>query len=299
MIKLNEMSTNRLALGTAQFGLDYGVANPSGKVRSKEVEKILLVARQGGIDTLDTAIAYGTSEAILGNLGVDEFRLVTKLPQLPAKINDVDHWVARQVADSSARLGHKKLYGCLLHHPQDLLSSSGAQLIRALVKLRNDGVVQKIGVSIYSPGDLVEVGDIIFELDLVQAPLNVVDRRLHTSGWLDRLKEGGVEVHTRSAFLQGLLLISRHNMPLKFSRWSHLWDQWHEKLKVFDISPLVACLAYPLSLEQVDRVIIGVDSHNQLLEVFQAVELAKDISDTSFMASMDPNLINPSNWSLL
>ena len=134
---------------------------------------------------------------------------------------------------------------------------------------------------------------------MIQAPLNVIDRRLQTSGWLDRLKDDGVEVHTRSAFLQGLLLMERNKIPQKFSRWSKLWDQWHEKSKNTVVSRIAACLAYPLSLEQVDQVIVGVDSAVQLLEILQAAMKVNEGPDTSFMCSSDLDLINPSNWNQL
>jgi len=285
----------KIGLGTVQFGMKYGVANSDGPVESYKVNEILKLAERSGIGLLDTAIAYGTSEQILGEIGVDGFRLVTKLPALPEDQINVTRWVTKQVCESLARLGKKNLYGLLLHRSEDFSGSKGEQLVQALVGLKDDGIIQKIGVSIYSPNELDVVCKKI-RIDLVQAPLNVIDRRLQFSGWLDRLKDNGVEVHTRSAFLQGLLLMKRSAVPQKFSRWSRLWDQWYEKLRATGVSPLEACLAYPLSLEQVDQVIVGVDSASQLLEILQAAENAKEAPDTSFMCSTDLDLINPFNW---
>ena len=288
----------RLALGTVQFGLDYGIANKVGLVPVGEAQCILSLAKANEIDVLDTAIAYGTSEEVLGKLGVNEFRVVTKLPSLPDDQNNIANWVNEQVRESLKRLGQKKLYGLLLHRSKDLSSSKGGQLIKAIADLKNDGLVQKIGVSIYSPDELEVVCNKI-KVDLVQAPLNVVDRRLQFSGWLGRLKDDGVEIHTRSTFLQGLLLMERNKIPQKFSRWSSLWDQWHQKLKVLGVSPLAASLAYPLSLEQVDQVIVGVDSVAHLSEILQAAKNVNEGHDTSFMRSADLDLINPSNWNYL
>ena len=289
---------NKLALGTVQFGLDYGIANEVGQVALEETQCILSFAKANEIDLLDTAIAYGNSEEVLGKLAVNEFRVVTKLPSFPDYQNNVALWVTEQVRESLARLGQKKLYGLLLHRSEDLWGSKGAQLIQALADLKNDGFVQKIGVSIYSPDELEVVFNKI-KIDLVQAPLNVVDRRLQSSGWLDRLKDDGVEVHTRSAFLQGLLLMERSKIPQKFTRWSDLWDQWHEILQDLGTSPLEACLAYPLSLEQVDQVIVGVDNASQLSEIVQTAKNVNEGPDTSFMRSTDLDLINPSNWNHL
>jgi aryl-alcohol dehydrogenase-like predicted oxidoreductase len=288
----------KIALGTVQFGLDYGVANEVGQVDQYEAQRILCLAEENGVDVLDTAIGYGASEEVLGKAGVDGFRIVTKLPTLSADQSNIDRWVRDQVKASLRRLGQKKLYGLLLHRSEDLLGSKGEQLIKALAELKNDDVVQKIGVSIYSPDEL-EVICKKMKIDLVQAPLNVVDRRLQSSGWLDRLKDDGVEIHTRSAFLQGLLLMERIKIPQKFSRWSSLWDQWHQHLKRSGISALAASLAYPISLDQVDRVIVGVDGAAQLGEILLAAQNLADIFDTSFMRSTDLDLINPFNWNHL
>jgi len=289
----------KLALGTVQFGLDYGVANEAGQVSLAEAQGVLSLASASGINLLDTAIAYGTSEAVLGKVGVDRFRVVTKLPSLPsAGENDIAPWVRDQVEASLARLGQKQIYGLLLHRPNDLLGAQSKLLIEALIALKEAGVVQKIGISIYSPDELDAIRKKV-QIDLVQAPVNVIDRRMETSGWLDRLKDDGVEVHARSVFLQGLLLMERGKIPQKFSRWSMLWDAWHEKLQNSGASPLAACLAYPLSLRQIDHVIVGVDAATQLAEIIQASNKTEADLDTSFMTSTDTNLISPSNWNHL
>ena len=142
------MLKSKLALGTVQFGLNYGVANQVGQVRPSGVWSILETARSNNVDVLDTAIAYGTSEEVLGKVGVCGFRVVTKLPSLPADQCDIAYWIRDQVGASLKRLGQEKLYGLLLHRPQDLSGSRGAQLIKALANLKNAGVAQKIGVSI-------------------------------------------------------------------------------------------------------------------------------------------------------
>jgi hypothetical protein len=134
-------------------------------------------------------------------------------------------------------------------------------------------------------------------IDLVQAPLNVIDRRLQTSGWLHRLKDAGVEINTRSAFLQGLLLIDRNDMPAKFERWSVMWDQWHQRLNRSGTTALCACLSYPMSLPEVDRVVVGVQSAKQLEDILATASTFYQSLDTSFMVSTDEQLINPSQWS--
>lgn len=292
------MLTNKLALGTAQFGLSYGVANQVGQVHPSTVRTIIEIARSQNIDMIDTARVYGTSEEVLGKAGVSGFRVVTKLPSFPIGKPDVARWVRGQIEASLKHLCQEKLYGLLLHRPQDLFGWKSEELIQSITDLKSAGLVLKIGVSIYSPDELDEVYKKI-KIDLVQAPLNVIDRRLQSSGWLDRLKDDGVEVHTRSTFLQGLLLIERDKIPKSFSRWSNLWDQWHEHLKRSGTSALAACLAYPLSLEQIDRVIVGIDSTAQFGDILAAAHNLDDVFDALFMCSEDLDLINPYNWDRL
>lgn len=283
---------SRLALGTVQFGLPYGIANQSGQVARSEARAMLQLAAGGGIDLLDTAIAYGASETRLGDVGIQGFKLVTKLPALPDGCPSVRHWVKEQVSASLTRLGVNAVYGLLLHRSQQLLGPSGQELYMALQELKESGRAQKVGVSIYDPSEL-EVIAKSFRLDLVQAPFNLVDRRLHSSGWLQRLKGLGIEVHTRSVFLQGLLLMP--TPPTKFASWSDLWHRWQKWLKENELNAVEACLGFPLAFPEIDRVIVGADSLNQLAEIIDATNSALQLGWPDLQCE-DENLINPSRW---
>jgi len=289
---------SKLALGTVQFGLSYGIANQSGQVNLSEARKILEQAEKSKINLLDTAIAYGDSEELLGKIGVAEFNVVSKLPGFPTSFADIDIWVDEQVEGSLKRLGRSSLYGLLLHRSENLLGKSGKKLIDALNRVKSNGLVQTIGVSIYDPSELDEIMHLM-RIDLVQAPLNVIDRRLESSGWLVRLHQAGVEVHTRSAFLQGLLLMPRYKVPAKFEAWATLWDSWASELEESNLSAAEACLSYPVSLPEVDRVVVGVDSVEQFKTLIAASQNQRPHHDFSFMSSEDQMLINPSNWSAL
>lgn len=289
---------SKLALGTVQFGLSYGIANQLGQVNFTEAKIILEHARKANINTLDTAIAYGVSEETLGEIGVKEFNIISKLPAVPESCSDIDLWVEEQVIGSLNRLGISTLYGLLLHKSDNLLGHSGKILINAINRVKADGLVQNVGVSIYNPSELDNVMQLM-RIDLVQAPLSVIDRRLEMSGWLLRLHQESVKVHTRSAFLQGLLLMSRNNVPHKFETWGLLWDNWATKLEEANISATAACLSYPLSLQEVDRVVVGVDSAVQLDELIAASQIELTQHDLSFMSLEDQMLIHPANWSSL
>jgi aryl-alcohol dehydrogenase-like predicted oxidoreductase len=258
---------------------------------------MLHLASINGIDTIDTAISYGKSESCLGELGTQGFKVVTKLPALPDTCADVSDWIRRQVAASMSRLGINKLHGLLLHKPEQLLSTHGSAIFRSLRQLQDDGHVQKIGVSIYSPNELEAIIP-KFRFDLVQAPYNLVDRRIFSSGLIQRLKDDDVEVHTRSAFLQGLLLMAPDEIPTKFAPWSELWRRWHAWLAVHETSALQACLAFALDSDEIDRVIFGADS---IVHVAQILAAAGSEPTGNFAALQceDEGLINPAYWPTL
>jgi aryl-alcohol dehydrogenase-like predicted oxidoreductase len=185
----------------------------------------------------------------------------------------------------------------LLHRSTDLIGERGASLVRALERERGDGRVEKIGVSIYDPSELDAIGPILAP-DMVQAPFSVLDRRLETSGWLTRLHSRGVEIHVRSIFLQGLLLLPPADRPAKFERWGRLWSQWTDWLAVSGKSALEATVGHVLSYPEISRVVVGVDSLEQLNGILSAASGPVSKADFS-LATEDIDLINPSRWNAL
>lgn len=287
----------KLALGTAQFGLDYGIANQSGRISHDEAKSIIVLAKNSEIDMLDTAIAYGESEASLGALGVNDFKVITKLPAIPDEVTEVSQWVNDQIETSLKRLNVKSLYSVLLHRSQELADIKGAQLSKALQQLKVSGVVQKIGVSIYSPIELDSVMTIC-ELDIVQAPFNIIDQRLFTSGWLKKLHDLSIEIHVRSAFLQGLLLMPQASLPEKFGRWMSVFDKWHEWLEKSETPATQACISFIQNFPEISKIIVGVESAEQLKEIIKATNTQENIVWPN-ISCVDENLINPSNWNAL
>lgn len=287
----------KLALGTVQFGLNYGVANVAGRIGADMADAILRRAKLAGMDMLDTAIAYGDSESVLGGLGVQGWRVVSKLPAVPEGCLDVAKWVVMQTQESLQRLGLQSMYGLLLHRPRQLLEDFGPDLYAALQALKAEGLVTKVGMSVYGSEELDNLWP-KYQLDLVQAPLSILDRSLLDSGWASRLKDSGVEIHTRSAFLQGLLLMPPDKRPARFNRWVNIWQEWDRWLLATGMTPVQACLRYANSFDEIDRVVVGVDSVIQLNEILAA---ANGFLDTfpAFEPLQDDRLINPATWNQL
>ncbi|MEE8059470.1 MAG: aldo/keto reductase [Pseudomonadales bacterium] len=288
----------KIALGTVQFGLDYGVANESGRVSPAEVERIFARAKDCKMFTVDTAYAYGESERVLGHYGLDEgkWQIVTKIPCFPDTELDANA-VSHFFNESMSRLQIESLYGLLIHDADALLSVKGACAYQQLERLREQGLVKKIGASIYTSAQLNSLLE-NYQLDLVQLPLNVLDQRLLQTGDLDKLKDHGIEIHVRSAFLQGLLLMPADKIPDYFSRHRWIFEQFQTCREKLELSALEACIGFVQSLPQVDKVVVGVNSLEQFEEIIATRDVHFEPEQFSEMAMDDASLLDPSQWPL-
>ena len=285
----------KLALGTVQFGMDYGI-NSGIKVEQNEVLKIVNLARKSGITLIDTAQLYGSSEKVLGNVNTVDFDIVTKSRAFEQDIineneanlviNDLDH--------SLKLLKQKSLYAFLVHHGEDLLKPGGEMIFNKLQILKEQGLVKKIGFSAYIDNQLIKIIE-RFDIDIIQLPMNILDNRLINNGLLNKLYSRGIEIHTRSVFLQGLLLMDMDKRPKYFDRWSKLWKFWYEWLTDNKLSPLEASIRYMISKPEISRVLVGVDNKDQLKNIINASD-GNIPTIPEELTTDDPDLLNPGNW---
>lgn len=293
------MEYQRIAVGTAQFGMNYGIANPLDRVSDEEAQKILRCAQECGVKTLDTAASYGVSEECLGRVGVNEWEIVSKIPAIPkmADKRALHIWFNETLQRSLAKLRVNSLYGLLVHEASDLNGQLGDALYALMKSAKDNEITRKIGVSVYHPQEL---DDLInrYPIDLVQLPFNVLDQRFAESGWLERLQRADIEVHSRSVYLQGLLLMSAEARPKKFLRWPKLWQQWDGWINESGLSPLATCLSAVLKQQMIDRVIIGFDNLDQF-EKLRETKIQPEISLPVFSDFATEELINPSKWNTL
>ncbi|AKH77633.1 oxidoreductase, aldo/keto reductase family protein [Leptospira interrogans str. 2003000735] len=286
-----------LALGTVQFGLPYGIANEKGQIGLEEASEILNEARKNGIKTIDTAVVYGDSEKRLGQIGVANWDIVSKLPPVPKSASNIQKWAVETVTNSISRLRVSKLSGLLLHQPETLLEREGEKLYEALNYLKLQKIVNKIGISIYDPNKIDSYLS-KYDLDIIQLPMNVLDKRLLNLNRLSELKKRKIEIHVRSIFLQGLLLMESKRRPTYFNQWNPLLEVWDLWLKENQISALEACLGFVGSITEIDRIVIGVDSKEHLTEVLSACRSNRFLSIPENIYSNDENLILPFNWKI-
>ena len=290
---------SKIALGTVQFGIDYGINSENGQVQPEEVRSILNYAHSQNIDLLDTAPVYGNSEKVLGVANVQNFKVVTKTRHFNnAEISNSDIGLLKKdFSCSLTDLRQKSFYGVLIHNASDLLKPGAEKLYDHLQELKQAEKIEKIGVSVYDYSQLQSILD-NFDIDLVQLPFNILDRRMIDSGMLSTLRSSNTEVHARSVFLQGLLLMSEQNRPDKFNRWSGLWKIWHEWLNDSQITALEATIRYAISIPEISKVLVGVDTKDQLKEIIVASNGVLPNIPTELYTN-DVNLLNPSNWGRL
>jgi len=285
---------NRIVLGGAQLGLPYGILNGGETLSREEVARILDTAAGHGIDSIDTAIAYGQSESVIGETAQNRFNIISKLPPLPSEVSNVSEWVYTQVDASLARLNCKSLDALLLHRPQDLVEQHGAELYAAISSLKIKKIIHRFGISIYAPDELDGIiGK--FDIDVVQAPLNVFDRRILEV--IDQLTARSIEVHVRSVFLQGVLIASPKDRPQRFQPWSEHFAQFDTWVHSTGLSAMACCLGFALQQPGVAKLVIGTTSAESLAEIMNSVpnmylEVPADLQSSS------EKLIDPRVWSV-
>ncbi|MCK4373256.1 MAG: aldo/keto reductase, partial [candidate division Zixibacteria bacterium] len=228
------------------------------------------------------------------------FRIVTKTSKAAGdRITDNDAADLAGTFDRSLqRLKQQTVYGLLIHDADDLLKPGSQLLIDALRRVRDSGRVTKIGVSVYTGAQLDSVLD-LFTPDLVQLPLNVLDQRLIADGRLDRLHQMGVEIHARSVFLQGLLLMEPQSLDAYFDPVRDRLEDYWNGMRQTGATPLEGALRFALGLSQIDTVIVDVCSRQELEDICVA-SMHRDFPEIDFgrWAVNDPRYVNPSRWRL-
>jgi aryl-alcohol dehydrogenase-like predicted oxidoreductase len=292
----------KLAIGSAQFGMDYGISNSKGRVPVNEVAAILRTAIYSGLQLVDTAPLYGESESVLGELlptssGV---QIVTKTPARMFHTARSDgSGLQNSISQSLVRLRRGSVYGYLIHQAEDLLREGGELLWEEMRRVKQLGLANRIGVSIYEPQQALELID-RYDVDIIQLPLSVVDQRMVTSGVLNILRTAGVEIHARSAFLQGALLMQDRDLPEFLCSLRENCRQFERIALAHELTRLQAAIMFVKQLALVDYLVVGICNQDELVETIRAfsLEVANHIEFTT-CASSDLNAILPTRWSSL
>lgn len=280
-VSINFMPVSKLGMGTVQFGLPYGINNTNGQTSAEEVSRILQSATEHGIHVLDTASAYGNAEAVLGKNDLTKFTIVSKyITPSPGKS------IEQQLQQSLTHLQVEKLYGYLAHRPAEILSDKNQW--KTLKDLQQKGMIEKIGFSLNTPEELQELLNKNFMPDLIQVPYNYFDNRFESM--MKELKEKGCEIHTRSAFLQGLFFKDIHTLPSFFDIVKPLIKRVQQQTHNISGALLHFVVAKPF----IDKVIIGVENAEQLLINIRDMKLGIELDKNTI--NIPEQILMPSNW---
>ena len=280
----------KLGLGTVQFGCNYGISNKHGQVTPDEISKILEFAKSQGIDTLDTASLYGNSEEVLGHFDLSSFKVVTKTIKVDKTSDRNENLQKFKEAfyNSQKKLGYIKLYGLMFHEANDLLGINGGELWDLVCDFKEKEYVKKIGVSVYTPEQLIKITD-MYDIDIVQLPLNILDQRFVPI--LSELKQKGIEIHTRSTFLQGLLLMNTPELDSYF-------DEIKPVLKELPEPKMPHALQFVNNIKEVDKIIVGTTCLKDLEEIVSYINQKIEPVDYNRFIIKDERFILPQNWKL-
>lgn len=298
-MKIN--NANRIIIGTAQFGLNYGVTNSSGVVPQIEVFNILDYACSKGVTRVDTASMYGHSEQLLGQYKRHQLNVITKLPKLNDSLSreGFESSIRDALTSSLNRLQTKKISGLLVHDTNDFFKYP-REFEKIATDLKREGFIDRFGVSLYTPEQALAVLD-VFNPDIIQFPLNIFDQRFLQSGVLATLKERGIECHVRSVFLQGIILQNSNDLDPFFSFFKDHYMAYESYIKKANMNYLEAALKFVLDDSRIDQILLGVCSLEQFRAITDAIEKLENKESLRFdqWKFHDDRLINPLSWPML
>lgn len=281
----------KLVLGTVQFGIDYGINNTTGQVPLDEVCQILEIASEAGVRTLDTSSAYGESERVLGEAlkrSIKPFNIVSKYPKS-------DIGVRETFQKSLNLLGVGSLYGYLVHHFE--FYQEHPEIFSEMTALKQEGKITKVGFSLYNTEQLQYLLDRKVKFDILQFPYNIFDKQFES--YMPQLVKQGVEIHTRSAFLQGLFFRETNTLPEKLKLLKKYLDNLHNYCQKRDLTVEQLALGYVLANPHVKGALIGVDNHLQLEANMNVASVELTEEDITYIHNIDiieDWLLNPVNW---
>lgn len=273
---MEDITTKKLCLGTAQFGLDYGVSNTRGTISKDEVFEILQYAQNKGVRELDTAYSYGSTEKTIGEFiqtTKSDLLIISKVPQLNKK--NGDRSVKEYCCETLERLHQSRLFGYLVHSFNDIITHKW--LWPEMESLKKAGHALKIGVSIYMPEQLESLLSNNIHFDILQVPYNLFDQRFN--GYFPRIKRMNIEIYARSVFLQGLFFLNMTRIENDFLPAKNMINKLNTISLDYKIPINALCLCFVLLNPFIDRVILGVDSLEHFKEDMASLEYIDKIKN--------------------
>ena len=290
---------SKLILGTVQFGLNYGINNTIGKMSEDKVFELLENAYDLGVKILDTAEAYGNAHSVISNFHKQSKKRFNIISKYSSSNFDYPIDLVERIQVHCSNFNVNYLEGYMFHSYNDFKMNINKDP-NVLDNIKNSGLVKKIGVSVYSNDEIEDLLN-FKNINLIQLPFNLFDNEYQRKEILEKAKKRNIEIHTRSAFLQGLFFkdvntLHKNLLPLK----KDLSDLILLSKKS-NISLAELALNYPLSKSYIDKVLIGVDSLEQLKYNIKVTENKFDkliYEKVDCIQIENTKLLNPSNWKI-
>jgi aryl-alcohol dehydrogenase-like predicted oxidoreductase len=283
--------SSKLSLGTVQFGMDYGISNSNGEISLPKVQRILEYSALNGIEVIDTAKGYGKSEEKLGMCDLHSFKLVTKVASCVNLESDAK--------DSRKKLGVDQLYGLLIHRFDDFVKNENHYRKLAQQEPSERSIV-RLGFSLNKLTEIDHLLERNVPFEILQIPYNLLDRRFEK--YFAKLKDRGVEIHARSAFLQGLFFMDISSIPEPLNPLKPLVKRIQSISEYMALPIEALALNFVLNNPYIDHLVVGVTSLNELVKNIAAMRyldrVAQAQKELENLSLFDEELVLPMNWKL-
>lgn len=283
----------KFILGTATFGNSYGVANERLNFKYQDLENLLIVAQELGIQTIDTAPAYGPAEKVVGRFHSDnrKFAVHTKVSSRPnLSTSDVVNSIDQSILDL-----YVEKIDVLYFHSADFLINESQETVRQLLKaIKGTGRVSRIGASVYTEEEIKKISKLWKEIEVFQVPENIMDQRLLNSSLLPKLASSGITIHVRSIFLQGLLLMDNSKIPKNLLSSKGYLLELQNYANELQMSVLDVCINYLSKLTWASEFLIGATTPSQLADIINFQQA--DLMEAPLPKPLPIELIDPRRW---
>ena len=288
------MNNSKIIIGTAQLTNNYGIYKHF--ISDQNIKEILTFAQRENITYLDTAVDYNKVHYRLGEFDLSKYNIISKIPKLDNDTQKIRKEIRNLIEKSLKELNVLRLDGLLMHDLEDINNTEKRSfIIKELLVLKKEKLIENVGLSIYSPYILDSMKN-LEDIDIIQAPLNLIDQRIVRSSWMEKLNNMGVKIHVRSIFLQGLLLADQNFLDKNFKTWNLLWSKWFTYLEENNnINPIKVCIDFIRSHQNIDKIIVGINSIDQLREINSYFNSGSTILFPDILSN-DEKLVDPFNW---
>ena len=279
-----------LFIGTAQFGFKYGFNKI--KIKKLEIKNIEKILKRNSLKNFDTAMNYGESEKIIGNLKIKR-KVITKVKLPKKKPKDLKKWFEKKLNKSLKKLKVKSLHGLLIHDTADI-SGKNKEFLNILLDCQKKKLISKLGISVYEVDEIKRILK-FWKPEIIQMPINIFDHRFLNNNFLYKLKKLNIELHARSCFLQGVLLKKKIKIGnLKSKKVFSSFSNWCQKKQ---LSKLEACIHFIKKIREIDYLIVGFDNSSHLKEIINSFNKKLILVPDDFLSN-EKSLIDPRKWKI-